>query len=115
MLIINQQFWVYKFYFAEKKEGEEESEKKDEDESTETKEKTEENGDSEKMDESNEKSKTEDDQDKKEEENDDVEMDKTPKPRALHKTTSIFLRNLAPTITKQEVEAMCKRYNGFLR
>jgi len=99
----------------EKKEGEEESEKKDEEESTETKEKTEENGDSEKMDESNEKSKTEDDQDKKEEENDDVEMDKTPKPRALHKTTSIFLRNLAPTITKQEVEAMCKRYNGFLR
>ena len=38
-----------------------------------------------------------------------------PKPRALHKTTSIFLRNLAPTITKQEVEAMCKRYPGFLR
>lgn len=38
-----------------------------------------------------------------------------PKPRALHKTASIFLRNLAPTITKQEVEAMCKRYPGFLR
>ena len=38
-----------------------------------------------------------------------------PKPRALHKTTSIFLRNLAPTITKQEVEAMCKKYPGFLR
>ncbi|XP_047505088.1 serrate RNA effector molecule homolog isoform X2 [Pieris napi] len=35
--------------------------------------------------------------------------------RALHKTTSIFLRNLAPTITKAEVEAMCKRYGGFLR
>ncbi|ROT84562.1 arsenite-resistance protein 2-like protein [Penaeus vannamei] len=30
-------------------------------------------------------------------------------------STSIFLRNLAPTITKQEVEAMCRRYNGFLR
>ena len=30
-------------------------------------------------------------------------------PRALHRTTSIFLRNLAPTITKAEVEAMCKR------
>ena len=26
--------------------------------------------------------------------------------RALHKTTSIFLRNLAPTITKAEVEAV---------
>lgn len=38
-----------------------------------------------------------------------------PKPRPLHKTCSIFLRNLAPTITKQEVEAMCRRYPGFLR
>ena len=28
------------------------------------------------------------------------------KPQALHKTCSIFLRNLAPTITKQEVEAV---------
>lgn len=28
------------------------------------------------------------------------------RPRALHKTASIFLRNLAPTITKQEVEAV---------
>ncbi|KAL7306441.1 hypothetical protein TKK_0001857 [Trichogramma kaykai] len=35
--------------------------------------------------------------------------------KALHKTSSIFLRNLAPTITKAEVEAMCKRYHGFLR
>lgn len=41
--------------------------------------------------------------------------DDEPKPRALHKTSSIFLRNLAPTITKSEVEAMCKRYSGFLR
>lgn len=45
----------------------------------------------------------------------EVEEDTEPKPRALHKTTSIFLRNLAPTITKQEVEAMCKKYPGFLR
>lgn len=41
--------------------------------------------------------------------------DDEPKPRALHRTSSIFLRNLAPTITKSEVEAMCKRYSGFLR
>uniref|UniRef100_A0A1B6ECS8 Serrate RNA effector molecule homolog n=1 Tax=Clastoptera arizonana TaxID=38151 RepID=A0A1B6ECS8_9HEMI len=41
--------------------------------------------------------------------------DNTPKPRPLHRTASIFLRNLAPTITKQEVEAMCKRYPGFMR
>lgn len=50
-------------------------------------------------------------EEKKEEEEEDL----TPRPRALHKTASIFLRNLAPTITKQEVEAMCKRYPGFLR
>lgn len=29
-----------------------------------------------------------------------------PKPKAMHKTLSIFLRNLAPTITQQEVEAV---------
>ncbi|KRT84371.1 hypothetical protein AMK59_1742, partial [Oryctes borbonicus] len=61
----------------------------------------------------------------KEEDKEDKETDKKPeiipddvkpeKPRALHKTTSIFLRNLAPTITRQEVEAMCARYDGFLR
>ena len=44
-----------------------------------------------------------------------MDSDENPKPRALHKTASIFLRNLAPTITKQEVEQMCRRYNGFLR
>lgn len=32
--------------------------------------------------------------------------DKEKEPRALHKTSSIFLRNLAPTITKAEVEAV---------
>ena len=35
------------------------------------------------------------------------EEEETPtKPRPLHRTNSIFLRNLAPTITKQEVEAV---------
>ena len=34
------------------------------------------------------------------------ESDAEPKPRALHKTQSIFLRNLAATITHQEVEAV---------
>jgi len=48
-------------------------------------------------------------------EEDKQEKEETPKPRALHKTSSIFLRNLAPTITKLEVEAMCKRFDGFLR
>ncbi|XP_055954271.1 serrate RNA effector molecule homolog isoform X2 [Patella vulgata] len=45
----------------------------------------------------------------------EAEEEKDPKPRALHKTQSIFLRNLAPTITKQEIEAMCKRFPGFTR
>jgi hypothetical protein len=75
-------------------EAETETEKKEE-EGEEKK-----NGDDEKMEE-----------DKKEEEVDDGE----PKPKPLHKTSSIFLRNLAPTITMQEIEAMCKRYPGFLR
>jgi hypothetical protein len=49
----------------------------------------------------------------KEEDEDDGEKPK--KLEELHKTSSIFLRNLAPTITKAEVEALCKRYDGFLR
>lgn len=59
---------------------------------------------------------------KKEDAVETIDLDKENDPkddepglRALHKTSSIFLRNLAPTITKSEVEAMCKRYNGFLR
>ncbi|CAG9818764.1 unnamed protein product [Phaedon cochleariae] len=40
---------------------------------------------------------------------------KPEKPKSLHKTTSIFLRNLAPTITRQEIEVICGRYDGFLR
>ena len=33
------------------------------------------------------------------------------KPRPLHRTASIFLRNLAPAITKQEVEAVSTTQN----
>lgn len=35
--------------------------------------------------------------------------------RALHRTSSIFLRNLAPSITKAEIEDICQRFAGFLR
>lgn len=59
---------------------------------------------------------------KQEEKNEDdvvvvVEEDSTPvkKLEELHRTSSIFVRNLAPTITKSEVEALCKKYDGFLR
>lgn len=32
------------------------------------------------------------------------------KPRALHRTTSVFLRNLAPAITKSELETVSNFY-----
>ncbi|XP_067627110.1 serrate RNA effector molecule homolog isoform X1 [Eurosta solidaginis] len=48
-----------------------------------------------------------------------IDLDKVkeegPKPRALHRTSSIFLRNLAPSITKAEIEKLCKRFDGYLR
>nr|XP_046911542.1 serrate RNA effector molecule homolog isoform X1 [Dermatophagoides farinae] len=37
------------------------------------------------------------------------------KPRALHKTCSIFFRNIAPSITRQEIEDECRKFPGFLR
>ncbi|XP_044751851.1 serrate RNA effector molecule homolog isoform X2 [Coccinella septempunctata] len=78
-----------------------ESEDEKEDKTEEIKEKKEEKEDKEEV--------------KEEEKVETIEEDKPEKPKALHKTTSIFLRNLAPTITKQEVEAICARYAGFLR
>lgn len=33
----------------------------------------------------------------------------------LHKTCSIFMRNLAPSVTKQDLENLCKDYEGFKR
>ena len=86
---------------------EEEEEEKTEKEENGTKENGEEDDENEKE--------TDTKKEEEEEEKMDEDRDIKPKPRALHKTTSIFLRNLAPTITKQEVEAMCKRYPGFLR
>ena len=37
------------------------------------------------------------------------------KPRALHRTHSIFMRNLPPSVTKQEIVNLCKRFPGFIR
>lgn len=45
----------------------------------------------------------------------DGETTDEPKPRALHRTNSIFFRSLLPTITRQEIEVLCKKYPGFLR
>lgn len=49
------------------------------------------------------------DQDTMEDKDKSDKKDPNPRPRALHKTSSIFLRNLAPSITKQEVEAVSVR------
>lgn len=47
--------------------------------------------------------------------NDNDQDDDVVKPRALHRTTSLFLRTLAPTINKCELETICKRFPGFIR
>lgn len=89
-----------------KKEESESKEEEENDDVTMKEEETEENAEKEKQEEKNE---------------DDVvvvvEEDSTPvkKLEELHRTSSIFVRNLAPTITKSEVEALCQKYDGFLR
>ena len=35
--------------------------------------------------------------------------------KQLHKTASIFMRNLAPSVTKQDLEELCKTHEGFKR
>uniref|UniRef100_A0A3B5Q8F9 Serrate RNA effector molecule homolog (Arabidopsis) n=1 Tax=Xiphophorus maculatus TaxID=8083 RepID=A0A3B5Q8F9_XIPMA len=41
--------------------------------------------------------------------------DDSPRPRPLHKTFSLFMRSIAPSISKAEIIALCRRYPGFLR
>ncbi|XP_054851091.1 serrate RNA effector molecule homolog isoform X3 [Eublepharis macularius] len=43
------------------------------------------------------------------------EKEGEPKPRPLHKTCSLFMRNIAPNISQAEIVALCKRYPGFMR
>lgn len=45
----------------------------------------------------------------------DLDKLKDGQPRALHRTSSIFLRNLAPSITRAEIEGVCTRFSGYLR
>ncbi|XP_041473947.1 serrate RNA effector molecule homolog isoform X3 [Lytechinus variegatus] len=52
---------------------------------------------------------------KGEEEEEETKDPDEPKPRALHKTYSIFIRNVAPIIKKEEIVSLCKRYKGFMR
>ncbi|XP_062341991.1 serrate RNA effector molecule homolog isoform X2 [Osmerus eperlanus] len=41
--------------------------------------------------------------------------DQPPRPRPLHRTCSLFLRSIAPSISKAEIVSLCRRYPGFLR
>ncbi|XP_065370042.1 serrate RNA effector molecule homolog isoform X2 [Calliphora vicina] len=62
--------------------------------------------------------KIEEDKPKDEEQPETIDLDKVkdgPQPRALHRTSSIFLRNLAPSITKSEIETVCQKFDGYLR
>ncbi|KAM9728022.1 serrate RNA effector molecule homolog isoform 5-T5 [Menidia menidia] len=59
-----------------------------------------------------EKPKENSEEDKKEEKK---PKDDAPRPRPLHKTCSLFMRSIAPTISKAEIVALCRRYPGFLR
>uniref|UniRef100_A0A3Q4HVL7 Serrate RNA effector molecule homolog (Arabidopsis) n=1 Tax=Neolamprologus brichardi TaxID=32507 RepID=A0A3Q4HVL7_NEOBR len=59
-----------------------------------------------------EKPKENSEEDKKEEKK---PKDDSPRPRPLHRTCSLFMRSIAPTISKAEIIALCRRYPGFLR
>uniref|UniRef100_H3C0D4 Serrate RNA effector molecule homolog (Arabidopsis) n=1 Tax=Tetraodon nigroviridis TaxID=99883 RepID=H3C0D4_TETNG len=39
----------------------------------------------------------------------------SPRPRPLHKTCSLFMRSIAPNISRAEIISLCRRYPGFLR
>ncbi|XP_020896176.1 serrate RNA effector molecule homolog B isoform X3 [Exaiptasia diaphana] len=39
----------------------------------------------------------------------------SPEPRPLHKTYSLFMRNIPPNISRTDIGAICKRFPGFLR
>ncbi|TRY57262.1 hypothetical protein DNTS_003311, partial [Danionella cerebrum] len=41
--------------------------------------------------------------------------DQPPRPRPLHRTCSLFMRSIAPSICKAEIVALCRRYSGFMR
>lgn len=61
-----------------------------------------------------EKQKEKPKEEKKEKEK-EKETDTTPKPRPLHKTCSLFMRSIAPNISKAEIISLCKRFPGFMR
>ncbi|XP_066516798.1 serrate RNA effector molecule homolog isoform X2 [Hoplias malabaricus] len=55
------------------------------------------------------------DEKEKEKEEKKVKDDQPLRPRPLHKTSSLFMRSIAPSISKAEIIALCRRYPGFMR
>ncbi|XP_017292448.1 serrate RNA effector molecule homolog isoform X1 [Kryptolebias marmoratus] len=86
---------------SDKPDRKEEAEDKDEE--AEDKDEEEEDG---------EEDKAKSEEDRKEEKK---PKDDSPRPWPLHKTCSLFMRSIAPTISKAEIIALCRRYPGFLR
>ncbi|XP_078393111.1 serrate RNA effector molecule homolog isoform X1 [Cetorhinus maximus] len=52
---------------------------------------------------------------KEEKKDKEKEIEVAPKPRPLHKTCSLFMRSIAPNISKAEIISLCKRFPGFMR
>uniref|UniRef100_A0A1A8IAX5 Serrate RNA effector molecule homolog (Arabidopsis) n=1 Tax=Nothobranchius kuhntae TaxID=321403 RepID=A0A1A8IAX5_NOTKU len=83
-------------------------------EEVEEKDEEEEEGDGE-CEEEKPKSEEEEEEEEQEQKEEKKPKDDTPRPRPLHKTCSLFMRSIAPTISKAEIVALCRRYPGFLR
>uniref|UniRef100_A0A673JVB2 Serrate RNA effector molecule homolog n=1 Tax=Sinocyclocheilus rhinocerous TaxID=307959 RepID=A0A673JVB2_9TELE len=61
------------------------------------------------------KERTEEQKEREKEKQKKPKDDQPPRPRPLHRTCSLFMRSIAPTISKAEIVALCRRYPGFMR
>uniref|UniRef100_A0A8C1DJ41 Serrate RNA effector molecule homolog (Arabidopsis) n=1 Tax=Cyprinus carpio carpio TaxID=630221 RepID=A0A8C1DJ41_CYPCA len=61
------------------------------------------------------KERTEEQKEREKEKEKKPKDDQPPRPRPLHRTCSLFMRSIAPTISKAEIVALCRRYPGFVR
>uniref|UniRef100_A0AAY5KMW8 Serrate RNA effector molecule homolog n=1 Tax=Esox lucius TaxID=8010 RepID=A0AAY5KMW8_ESOLU len=93
---------------AEREEGEEKDDEEGEDKDEEEEEEGEADGKKSKEEKPKEREREKEEEKKPKE-------DQPPRPRPLHRTCSLFMRTIAPTITKAEIIALCRRYPGFMR
>ncbi|XP_048884629.1 serrate RNA effector molecule homolog isoform X1 [Brienomyrus brachyistius] len=66
-------------------------------------------------DEEDEEEEGEADVEKKEKKERKSKEEQPPQPRPLHRTCSLFMRSITPTISKAEIISLCRRYPGFMR